>query len=68
MNTNAKPRMSRGIDWLRETWFELVYLQRRLIELQMQAPSLRIPPEPSQQDELERAYALPTREPDHGLG
>jgi diaminopimelate decarboxylase len=42
------------IGWLRDTWAELIYLQRRLLELQMQA-SLRIAPEPSEREELERA-------------
>jgi hypothetical protein len=66
MNTQAKLRTSRVIVWFRETWDEMNYLQRRLVELQMQA-SLRIPPEPSEREELERVYALPAREPDHGL-
>jgi hypothetical protein len=38
------------IGWLRDTWAELIYLQRRLLELQMQA-SLRIAPEPSEREE-----------------
>jgi hypothetical protein len=68
MKTKVMPRACRVIGWLRETWVELEYLQRRLIELQMQAPSLRLPPDPSEREELERMYALPAREPDHGLG
>jgi hypothetical protein len=38
MKTKAKPRTRRAMQWLRETWAELDYLQRRLIELEMQAP------------------------------
>jgi hypothetical protein len=67
MNTRAKPRTSRVIEWFRETWAELNYLQRRSIELQMQAPSLRITLEAWEREQLERTYALPARDPDHGL-
>ena len=68
MKTKAKPRTRRAMQWLRETWAELDYLQRRLIELEMQAPSLRLPPESSEREQLERMYALPARQPDHGVG
>lgn len=68
MSTNARARASRVIGWLRETWAELNYLQRRLTELQMQTPSLRAPPDSSERKQLERMYALPAREPGHGLG
>lgn len=37
MKTKAGPWTSRAIRWLRETWAEMDYLQRRLIELQMDA-------------------------------
>jgi hypothetical protein len=67
MKTKARPWTSRAIGWLRETWAELDYLQRRLIELQMQAPSYRLPPQRAERKELETMYALPGREPDHGL-
>lgn len=67
MKTTAEPWTSRVIAWLRETWDELVYLQRRLIELQMEAPSERIGPQPSAREELERIYSLPAREPNHRL-
>jgi len=43
------------------------YLSHRLIELQMDARSLRVPPNPSDAEALEAIYALPAREPDHGL-
>jgi hypothetical protein len=56
------------IGWPRETWAELIYLQRRLMELQMQAAFLHVPPQLSEREELKRVYALPAREPDHGLG
>jgi hypothetical protein len=44
------------------------YAQRRVIELQLGIPPLRVPPASSDPDELESIYALPSREPDHGLG
>jgi hypothetical protein len=68
MKTKAKPWTSGVMRWLCETWAELDYLQRRLIELQMDARSLRIPPEPSEAEALDAVYALPAREPGHGLG
>ena len=43
------------------------YLSHRLIELQMDAQSLRVPPNPSDAEALDAIYALPAREPDHGL-
>lgn len=64
MPTTTKPRVSRIIAWLRDTWAELDYAQRRMIELNMAIPSLRIPPGRSVIDELEALYALPSREPD----
>ncbi|HEY1521261.1 MAG TPA: hypothetical protein VGF91_32870 [Solirubrobacteraceae bacterium] len=67
MKPKAKPWTSGVIRWLLETWAELDYLQRRLIELQMDARSLRVPPERSEAGALEAMYALPAREPDHGL-
>jgi hypothetical protein len=33
----------------------------------MQAPSLRITLEAWEREQLERTYALPARDPDHGL-
>ena len=35
MRTTTKPRVSRIIAWLRDTWAELDYAQRRMIELNM---------------------------------
>ena len=64
MPTTTKPRVSRIIAWLRETWAELDYAQRRMIELNMATPSLRLPPDRSSVDELEALYALPSRESD----
>ena len=54
--------------WLRDTWAEVDYAQRRMIELQLGIPPQRMPPEPSESEALERVYALPSREPGHGLG
>lgn len=65
MRSKAKSRARRVIRWVCETWIELAYVQRRLIELQMDAPSLRIPAEGSELRELEQIYALPAREPEH---
>ena len=64
MRTTTKPRVSRIIAWLRDTWAELDYAQRRMIELNMATPTLRLPPRRSSIDELEALYALPSREPD----
>ncbi|MGH2881993.1 MAG: hypothetical protein ACRDPA_04710 [Solirubrobacteraceae bacterium] len=67
MKTKARPWASRVIRWLCETWAEMAYLERRLIELQMDARSLRVPVERSEAEALEAIYALPAREPEHGL-
>ena len=64
MRTTTKPRVSRIIGWLRDTWAEFDYAQRRMIELNMATPTLRLPPRRSSIDELEALYALPSREPD----
>ena len=44
MRTTTKPCASRIIAWLRDTWAELDYAQRRMIELNMATPALRTPP------------------------
>ena len=67
MRTKTKPRVRRIIAWLRDTWAELDYAQRRMIELRMVTPTLRIPPERSAIDELEALYALPARDRDDGF-
>ena len=67
MRTKTKPRVRRIIAWLRDTWAEFDYAQRRMIELRMVIPTLRIPPDRSAIDELEALYALPSREPDDEL-
>ena len=46
MRTTTKPRVSRIIAWLRDTWAELDYAQRRMIELNLATPALRPPPRP----------------------
>jgi hypothetical protein len=68
MKTGLKSVVSRVVRWIRETWAELDYAQHRMIELQLGTPPLRGPPAPSELEELERLYALPAREPGHGLG
>ena len=42
MRTKTKRRVRRIIAWLRDTWAELDYAQRRMIELRMVIPTLRI--------------------------
>jgi hypothetical protein len=64
MRTTTKSRVSRIIGWLRDTWAEFDYAQRRMIELNMANPPLRMPPGSSSIDELEALYALASREPD----
>ena len=64
MRTTTRPRVSRIIAWLRDTWAEVDYAQRRMIELNMATPPLRMPPGRSSIDELEALYALPSRESD----
>jgi hypothetical protein len=68
MKTKAKPWTSRVTRWLCETWAEMDYLQHRLVELQMDERSLRVPPGCSEAEALEAIYALPAQEPDNGLG
>jgi len=68
MRTRSKPWAGRVIRWLCDTWAELAYLQRRLIEGQMDSRSLRMPPERSKAEALEAMWALPARVPDDGLG
>jgi len=68
MTMKAKPRKTRIVRWLCELWAEVAYLQHRAIELQMDAHSLRVPSKASMAEALEAIYALPAREPDHGLG
>jgi hypothetical protein len=53
MMMKAKPSTIRPIRWLRETWAEVDYLQRRLSQLQMDARSLRVPPEASKAEVLD---------------
>jgi hypothetical protein len=67
MTMRATPRTTRVIRSLCEMWAEVDYLHRRLIELQMDARSLRLPSEASKAEVLDAIYALPAREPDHGL-
>jgi hypothetical protein len=65
MLTRVISRARRIIGWLRETWDEMDYAQRRMIELRTGVPSLRVPPVYGELDELEAMYALPSRDPDH---
>jgi hypothetical protein len=67
MKTTTKPCTTRLLRWLSETRAEMDYLQHRLIELQMDERSLRVPPNRSDVEALDALYALPGRAPDHGL-
>jgi hypothetical protein len=67
MPTKRNSRTRRIIAWLRETWDEVDYAQRRMIELQMGMAPRRTPANLSTADDLEAAYRLPAREPEHGL-
>jgi hypothetical protein len=58
------PGVSRIIAWLRDTWAELDYAQRRMFELNLAIPALRPPPDRADVDELEALYALPSRDPE----
>jgi hypothetical protein len=53
---------SRIIGWLRETWAEMEYANRRMLELRTGGPS-PMPPAVRQIDELEALYASPSGEP-----
>ena len=63
MRTTTRPRVRRIIAWLRDTWAEVDYAQRRMIELKQAIPALRPPRDRADVDELEALYALPSREP-----
>jgi hypothetical protein len=66
MRTRVISRAGRILACLRETWDEVDYANRRMIELRMAPLSLRVPPVCVKADELEAMYALPSRAPDHG--
>jgi hypothetical protein len=68
MRTSLSAGAARLIRWLRDTWTEVDSAQRRMIELQLGMPPAGAPARSSEREELERVYALPSREPDHGLG
>lgn len=62
MRTKVTSHASLIIVWLRETWAEMDYANRRMIELRTGTPLL-MPPAGRQIDELETLYALPSQEP-----
>jgi hypothetical protein len=62
MRREVTSHASRIIVWLRETWAEMDYANRRMIELRNRSPLL-MPPAGRQIDELETLYALPSQEP-----
>jgi hypothetical protein len=68
MTMRSKPWTVRIVRWPCDTSAELGYLHRRLIDVQMDARSLRPPPDAARPEVLDAIYALPAREPDHGLG
>ena len=63
MRTKVTYHASRIVVWLRETWAEMDYANRRMLELRTGSPLL-MPPASRQLDELEALYALPSQEPD----
>ncbi|HTP20667.1 MAG TPA: hypothetical protein VMJ65_13740 [Solirubrobacteraceae bacterium] len=63
MRREVTSHASRIIVWLRETWAEMDYANRRMIELRTGSPLL-MPPAGRQIDELEALYALPSQEAD----
>jgi hypothetical protein len=65
MRTKLTSRASKIIAWLRETWAEMDYAQRRMIDLRAGVPPLRVPPVGAEVDQLEALYVLPSRDPDH---
>ena len=67
MQSKTGARARRIISWLRETWAEMEYAQRRMIELNMVVPPPRVSADHSGVDELEAIYSLPPRAPDHHL-
>jgi len=67
MHTEKKSRARRMIAWLRDTWGEVDYAHRRMIELRFGAPPRRMPMTRSGVDDLEALYRLPDRDPGHDL-
>lgn len=65
MRTKLTSRATKIIAWLRETWAEMDYAQRRMIELRAGVPLLRVSAVRAEVDQLEALYALPSRDPDH---
>ena len=65
MRTRVISRARRIIAWLRETWDEMDYAQRRMFEMRTAIPSLRVPSVSSEVDELEALYALPSCDREH---
>jgi hypothetical protein len=62
MRREVTTHASRIIVWLRETWAEMDYANRRMIELRTES-LLLMEPAGRQIDELETLYALPSQEP-----
>jgi hypothetical protein len=67
MQTEKKSRVRRIIAWLRETWDEVDYAQRRMVELQQGIGPRRVSTTRSDVGDLEALYRLPARDPHHGL-
>ena len=63
MRIRVTSRPSRVISWLQETWAEMDYANRRMLELRFGSPLVN-PPTGRQIDELEALYALPSQTPD----
>jgi hypothetical protein len=67
MPAEMKALALRIIAWLRDTWDEVDYAQRRTIELQRGIGPRRVSTTRSDVTDLEALYRLPARDPQRGL-
>jgi hypothetical protein len=61
------PGFKSVVKWVRETWSEADYAHHRLTELQLGTLPRGTALQCSELERLEATYALPAREPGHGL-
>jgi hypothetical protein len=55
-------RASRMVAWIRRSWAEIDYAERRMFELRTGTSLLMTTPRPARIEELEALYALEARE------